>query len=179
MSDYPELYGELSATEDNEHWYVIYTKPRREKKLAEYCFNNQITYFLPLLESVKIYQRKKVVYTKPMFTSYVFVKATFQQKQTILISGHTVCFLTVKDEKIFLAELRAIYKVRSGDLEVTEHKYLEEGYRVRFIRGSLAGTEGIVKDADNIKHVVLQVEMLRQAIAVTANADDLEIIDDD
>ncbi len=173
-----ELFGELTPGTDGSKWYVIYTKPRREKKLAEYALKNGICYFLPLVDSVKYYERKKVIYTKPMFTSYIFVRATYQQKQQLNVSGHTVTFLYVKDEKSFLEELQYIRQVRTKKVEITPHHYLEKGTRVKFTDGPLEGVVGLVADSKNIKKVILQVNILRRAISVTAESSQLEVIED-
>ena len=173
-----ELLGELAPGTDKSKWYVIYTKPRREKKLAEYAYKNKISYYLPLIESVKHYDRKKVVYTKPMFTSYLFVKATYDEKQQLTISGHTVSFIKVKDEDGFLEELRYIQQVRTKKVDITPHQYLEKGTWVKFKEGPLKGVIGLVADVKNIKKVVLQVNILRRAISVTAESNLLEVLMD-
>jgi transcription antitermination factor NusG len=175
---FTELFGGLVPGSEKSHWYVIYTKPRREKKLAEYAFKNNIHYYLPLVDSIKFYERKKVVYTKPMFTSYLFVKADPWEKQQLCISGHTVSFLNVKDEQSFLEELRYIYHVRTKNVEITPHHYLEKGTKVRFTGGPLKGVSGLVADSTNIKKVILQVNILKRAISVTAESNQLEIIND-
>ena len=173
-----ELFGELAPSTDQEHWFVIYTKPRREKKLAEYAHKNNIVYYLPLIESLKYYDRKRVIYTKPMFTSYLFVKASLEEKKQLSVSGHTVSFLSVKDEEGFLAELRYIQHVRTKKVDITTHQYLEKGTWVRFREGPLKGVTGLVADVKNIKKVVLQVNILRRAISVTAESNILEILTD-
>ncbi|MBW6515210.1 MAG: hypothetical protein K0B81_01165 [Candidatus Cloacimonetes bacterium] len=173
-----ELFGELAPSTDMDHWFVIYTKPRREKKLAEYAYKNNIAYYLPLIESVKYYERKKVVYTKPMFTSYLFVRATFEEKKQLTVSGHTVSFILVKDEDIFLEELRYIQQVRTKKVDIATHQYLEKGTWVRFKEGPLKGVTGLVADVKNIKKVVLQVNILRRAISVTAESNILEVLAD-
>lgn len=177
-NDFGELYGELTPGTDKSHWMAIYTKPRREKKLAEYALKNQISYYLPLFESVKYYDRKKVIYTKPMFTSYLFVKASHSDKQLLCVSGHTVSFLSIIDEKGFLEELNYIRQVRAKKVDITSHQYLEKGTRVRFIEGPMKGVTGLVADVKNIKKVVLQVNILRRAISVTAESNILEILTD-
>ena len=178
VNNFEELFGELTPGTEKSHWMAIYTKPRREKKLAEYALKNKITYYLPLIESVKYYDRKKVIYTKPMFTSYLFVKVNHPEKQLLGVSGHTVSFLNIQDEKGFLEELNYIRQVRAKKIDITPHQYLEKGTRVRFTEGPMKGVTGLVADVKNIKKVVLQVNILRRAISVTAESNILEIVTD-
>jgi len=177
-NDTIEIYGELEPGDDGSRWFAIYTKPRREKKLADYALKNKICYYLPLIESVKHYDRKKVIYTKPMFTSYIFVRATYEQKQLLIVSGHTVSFIRVKDEASFLKELRYIQLIRTKKVEAAPHQYLEKGSWVRFKEGPLKGVVGLVADCRNIKKVVMQVNILRRAISVTAETNQLEVLED-
>ncbi|MBP7564074.1 MAG: hypothetical protein KA886_09835, partial [Candidatus Cloacimonetes bacterium] len=56
------------------------------------------------------------------------------------------------------------------------HEYLEKGMRVHFKSGPLAGEEGIVENANNLEKVILQVKAMRNAVSVTANAADVEVL---
>jgi hypothetical protein len=77
-----ELFGELAPAPDGQRWEVIHTKPRCEKKLAEYARRSGITYYLPQMDSKRVYQRRIVNFTKPMFPSYLFVVLDPRQRQT-------------------------------------------------------------------------------------------------
>jgi len=175
--NYPELFGELIEVE-GEKWYVIYTKSKKEKRLAEHAYKNKITYYLPLIESYKEYERKKVTYRKVMFSSYIFTRVKHSEQQTLINSGYTVNFLPIRDQKQFLEELKAIQRIRDNKVEIKEHCYIENGKYVRFIIGALKGVIGKVTDTKNIKEVVIQVNMLRQAIAVQAQSNQLEVLSD-
>jgi len=177
-NDIPELSGELISVEGKK-WFVVYTKPRREKKLAEFALKNDIDYYLPLMDSVKYYDRKKLVYKKPMFSSYIFIRVTPKERRDIAVSGHTVSFIIVSDEQQFLEELKQIHQVRVTGVEATDHKYISEGTRVRFTEGSLEGIVGLVTDVKNIDKVILQVNILKRAIAVTADSSLLEVLEEE
>ena len=57
----------------NKKWYAVYTKPRREKKIAEQLFKIGIENYCPLNRVQRQWQdRKKIIY-EPLFTSYVFL----------------------------------------------------------------------------------------------------------
>ncbi|MDD4310312.1 MAG: hypothetical protein PHO32_08030, partial [Candidatus Cloacimonetes bacterium] len=62
-----ELFGELILPQGDSRWMVIHTKPRCEKKLAEYAKQNSITYYLPQFTKSRIYQRRKVDFASVMF----------------------------------------------------------------------------------------------------------------
>ena len=55
------------------NWYIIYTKPKSEKKVAALLTKKKIENFCPLnCKSVVHFRRNKLVY-EPLFSSYVFV----------------------------------------------------------------------------------------------------------
>lgn len=55
-------------------WYLIYTKPKCEKKVASLLTKRKIENFYPInCRQIKDYRKNKVVY-EPLFDSYVFAK---------------------------------------------------------------------------------------------------------
>jgi transcription antitermination factor NusG len=71
-------------------------------------------------------------------------------------------------------EMRAIRRVVEGRLRVEPHPFLKCGDRVRVLRGSLEGVEGILARKKNLYRLVLSVDMLAQSVAVEVNAADVE-----
>ena len=55
-------------------WFVAHTKPRREKKLVDYCERNGLATTLPCYDSPHKYRGKTVVFHKPLFPGYVFLQ---------------------------------------------------------------------------------------------------------
>ena len=171
-----ELFGDLEPALEDKNWLVAHTKPRREKKLAEYSLRKEINYFLPLKDSTRIYQNRKIVFTKPLFPGYIFVKCSREEKQDLTRSGHIAGFLKVIDEKGFLHDLKQIFagKIKGGNLEKTD--YYESGTRVEIISGPFTGLTGVVEDQNNVTEVKLQINLLRQAVSVKAATDQIKVL---
>lgn len=62
------------STEKN--WYAVYTKPRWEKKVVGLLNRRQIENFCPLNRVQRQWADRKKIVEEPLFTSYVFVRAT-------------------------------------------------------------------------------------------------------
>ena len=75
---------------------------------------------------------------------------------------------TVPDE-----EIEAIRRTIEGPFAVEPHPFLHCGERVRVIRGSLEGVEGVLTRKKNLYRLVLSVEMLAQSVAVEIDALDV------
>jgi transcription antitermination factor NusG len=71
-------------------------------------------------------------------------------------------------------EIEAIQRVVGGFGSVEPHPFLKCGTRVRVIRGSLEGVEGILTRKKNLCRLVLSVDMLARSVAVEVHADDVE-----
>lgn len=65
------------------NWYVIYTRPQCEKKVATLLSKKRIENFIPLVCTELTSTRKNKIAYKPLFKSYVFVHVT-EQEATLL-----------------------------------------------------------------------------------------------
>ncbi len=173
-----ELFGKLEPGIGESGWYVVRSKPRREKRLADYARQMGITYYLPQIETIHSYKYRKVAFTKPMFPGYVFVKAEQSEKETIQISGLSAGFIKVRHEAELLDELKYIYEGRKRKAGFTESVWLSTGLEVELISGPLKGMHGVVESHKKIEEVRLQVNILRQAVMVKVNPNDVRILGD-
>ena len=57
-------------------WYAVYTKPRCEKRVAEILTRKKIENYCPLNRVEKYWSGSKKLIEEPLFTNYIFVRAT-------------------------------------------------------------------------------------------------------
>jgi len=171
----PELFGELVHS-DTQRWTVIHTKPRQEKKLAEYATREGIIYYLPQIESSHVYNHRKVSFQVPMFPGYIFVRIGELEKHRLSISGGVVNFIRVLNQEELLGELRNIYHTRKSKLDMENTLWLDQGLQVEVIKGPLKGVRGVVESHEKIGEVQLQINILRQAVRVKIKPDNLKIL---
>ncbi len=78
---------------EEKNWYVVYTKSRWEKKVAENLTRAEIENYLPLRkEKVQWSDRKKEV-EKIIIPSYVFVKINEQEQTSVRMINGVVNFV--------------------------------------------------------------------------------------
>ncbi|WP_264566681.1 UpxY family transcription antiterminator [Flavobacterium sp. N3904] len=65
------------------NWYVIYTKPKWEKKVAERLNEIGIIAYCPLITKVSQWSDRKKKVQVPLFNSYVFVKINEKERNVI------------------------------------------------------------------------------------------------
>jgi len=171
-----ELFGDLNLGEGDQKWYVVHTKPRCEKKLAKYSKQYEVNYYLPLVDSVRVYNNRKVKFTKPMFPGYVFVKCDQEGRRQLTITGYVAYWLPVLNQKELVGDLQQINSGRELGVEFIRAEFLAKGTKVEIIKGPFAGIIGYVENQKDIKEVILQVTLLRQAVSVSAKADQVRVI---
>ena len=105
-------------------WYVIYTQPRNEKKVAERLENIGITAYCPLVTQIRQWSDRKKKVQVPLINSYVFVNVSEKEREQVFQVSGIVRFLfwlgkpaVVRDEEILA--LQESLKHTMSAVEVT------------------------------------------------------------
>ncbi len=157
-------------------WFVAHTKPRREKKLVEYCRRQRISATLPCYSSAHKYRGKTVVFQKPLFPGYVFLQLEPVQKESVRQNDHVANLLVVFDQRTFQRQLDDILLALESKVGVRLAPAIGAGMRVRIKAGPLQGIEGWVEQRYGMTTVLLRLDFINQAAAVKVDADSLELI---
>jgi transcription antitermination factor NusG len=169
----PQLVAEENL---NRSWYAVYTAPFHEKQVAEHLKIREIENFLPLYHLNRRWKDgRAVTLNMPLFPSYVFVRASGNDRASIL---GTPGILSIVGTRTGAAALPAaeIEALRNGLHlhNVTPHPFLRIGGRAVVRSGALAGVEGIVLRHKNSTRLVLSLELIRRSVAVEIDAADLK-----
>jgi transcription antitermination factor NusG len=156
-------------------WYVAHTRPRCEKKLAEYCERQGFQVTLPLYRSVKKYERKTAVFEKPLFANYVFLQLEPTQRQKVYQSDYVANLLDVPDQETFQNQLGDILLSLETGLEILLAPEITVGARVKITSGPLRGLEGFVENRSGVTYVQLRLDFIAQGVSVRMEASDLEL----
>lgn len=176
MSPVPAVSSTLSMPNAGERlWYVAHTRPRCEKKLAQYCEREGLEVTLPCYRAVHKYRGKTVTFHKPLFPSYLFLQLLPHQRQTVYQNNHVANLLDVPDQELFSRQLADILRALDSDLEVYLSPHIHAGARVRIKSGHLRGLEGWVEERRGTLLVLLRLDFIGQAAAVKIEASDLEL----
>ena len=155
-------------------WLVAHTKPRREKKVAEFCQHQGFSATLPCYPSVHQYRGKKVQFQKPLFPGYVFLHLQPAQAARVRTNEHVASLLRVFDQEAFQRQLDDILLALNAKLGVRLVPALGEGMHVRIKTGPLRGIEGWVEQRYGMNTVLLRLDFINQAAAVQIEADQLQ-----
>ena len=159
-----------------QNWKVLFVKPRTEKKVTEYCELYGIPFFLPLREKTHVVQRRKVTVKTPVFPGYVFAKFAPSQRLQMLQTNLLVRILEPDDPRRMLRDLVMVRRALRANPTLAAEKPLTRGRKVRIISGAFMGVEGLVARMAGTLKVVLNVDLIGQAVSVTAEVDQVEML---
>lgn len=163
-------------TRETPAWWAVYTRHQHEKTVAEMLSNKGFEIFLPLHETVRRWKDRQKVLSLPIFPCYVFVRGTLNRRLQVATTPGIHMILSRGEEIAVIPEdeIVAIRRAINGNYRVEPHPFLKIGERVRVIRGSLEGVEGILVRKKNLFRLVLSVDMLAQSVGVEVAASDVE-----
>ena len=128
---------------------MAHTRPRREKKVVEFCSRHAIAATLPCYDSAHKYRGKTVVFRKPLFPGYVFLQLNDGWKQAIRQNEHVAALLDVFDQETFQRQLQDILLALDAKLGVRLAPAIGEGTRVA--RGEMKNPPGVNRRAAPFK----------------------------
>jgi transcription antitermination factor NusG len=153
-----------------QHWKVIYTASRQEKKVAEMLSKYGIEHYLPMVKKLRVWSDRKKWVESPIFNSYVFVKPNLQQRDEILHLTGVVKYLrhngvdsTVSDKEIqkikFLLE-------KGYELSLYKEEIVLIGDIIEVISGPMKGYTGDVAQLKGEFYAVILLANMGQSIKI-------------
>lgn len=171
-----DIHKSASTIESASSWWAIYTRHQHEKAVAQVLATKGFDVFLPLYDSVRRWKDRSKMLSLPLFPCYVFVRGGMNRRLHVLTTPgvHTILYNGDRIATIPKGEIEAIQKAVHSPCRVEPHPFLRCGEKVRVIRGSLEGVQGVLVRKKSIYRLVLSVEMLAQSVAVEIDAVDVE-----
>jgi transcription antitermination factor NusG len=156
-------------------WCAVYTRHQHERAVGEMLQAKGFEVFLPLYESMRRWKDRRKLLSLPLFPCYVFLRGVLDRRLPVLTTPgvHMIISRGERIATIPEEEIEAIRRTLEGQFRVEPHPFLRCGERVRVVRGSLEGVEGVLTRKKNLYRLVLSVEMLAQSVAVEIDALDV------
>lgn len=140
-------------------WFVIYTKSRNEKKVAELLQKNGVEVFCPLVKLKKNWSDRKKIVETPLFNSYVFVNLSEKDRNVVFYVPGVIRYLfwlkkpaIVKDSEI--ESLKTILHETMDSFTIENYQI---GDTIKISEGVFKGIDGVIEKQSNTKlHVILE-----------------------
>lgn len=160
------------------NWYVVYTKPRWEKKVAKQLQQKGIEHYCPLTRVQRQWSdRKKIIY-EPLFNAYVFVHLEETQQLPVKQTDGVMNFVywlkkpaVIRQDEIDAIK-RFLNEYQSVKLEKTQVNINDQ---VRIISGPLMERQGNVLEIKN-KTVKVSLPTLGYTLVAEIEKANIEIL---
>lgn len=144
------------------NWYVIYTKPKWEKKVADKIQQLGIECYCPLITQVKQWSDRKKKIEVPLFNSYVFVQIADSERSSVFQVAGVIRYLfwlgkpaIVKDEEINIIKTN----LESPNISDVSVSTLQVGDKIKLESGAFSNQSAIVQEVSN-NYYILVLETL-------------------
>ena len=147
-------------------WYVLYTKPRQEKKVTDTLNAIGIEAYCPLVTVVKQWSDRKKKVQIPLINSYVFVNIEEHQREEVFkVSGIVrYLFWLGKPAVVRAIEIEALKQSLEGIVASFEVSAIQKDTIYKIPEGPFQGFEGIVK---NINATTIQLLLVDLGFFIT------------
>jgi transcription antitermination factor NusG len=153
-------------------WFVIYTKPRTEKKVAERLAQIGIEVYCPLVTTIKQWSDRKKKVLTPLLSSYVFVRLDEKDRALVFQVSGVVRYVywlgkpaIVRNEEI--EALRESLQHTLASFEVHAHKV---GDAISISSGPFQGKQGIIRQLSKNS---VQLVLSELGVLVTLHKEEL------
>jgi transcriptional antiterminator RfaH len=140
------------------NWYVVYTKPKWEKKVAEKLNEIGIECYCPLIIQIKQWTDRKKKVEVPLFNSYVFVQLEDTDRNSVFQISGIVRYLfwlgkpaIVRDEEINIIKT-SLAAPNLSDISVTS---IQVGDRIKLESGAFSNQDAIVQEISNTYYTLV------------------------
>ena len=144
------------------NWYVVYTKPKWEKKVAEQLTQKGIECYCPLVTHVRQWTDRKKKLQVPLFNSYVFVHLDEADRNLVFQSTGVVRYLfwLGKPAVVLDQEINTIKEwLGSSDKYDVSLSTLQVGAKITLESGPFKSQSAIVQEVGK-SHYVLILESM-------------------
>jgi transcriptional antiterminator RfaH len=155
---------------DKNNWYVIYTRSRQERILADQLEQAGFTVFLPMVKKERTWSDRKKIIDAPLFNSYVFIKGV-SDKNKFKEYLSFVAFLQYNNKPgiVRQSEIDTIKTILKHGYDVSEadaYENFEIGSQVMVIGGPLKGMVGDLISEPGNESLLIHFENLGNSLQV-------------
>ena len=161
-------------------WFVLQTKPRKEKIVLQQIEQKKIEVYSPFIEKIRIWSDRKKKIQVPLFSGYVFIhgdeseriraitdtigamKYIYFQKRPAVVSDMEIEIIKqalLSPEKISIEEKR----IKKGDLIVVSH-------------GLFKGMKGYVNEFRGKYKLTVNLEELSYSFNIILNSNEVSLL---
>lgn len=165
----------------HKNWYVVYTRPRWEKKLHDGLLRQDLESFLPTYITIRQWSDRKKKVELPLFTSYLFVHVSKKEYYKVLNTDGAVKYIYYQGKPATVSEeiIDSIKRLINSNVEfeIVSQK-LPIGTKVIIKEGILKGIIGEIIQYKGSLRACIRVDQIDKSIFVSIPLNACEEITD-
>jgi transcriptional antiterminator NusG len=161
-------------------WYVMYTRSRAEKKVADMLKEEGVVVYLPMVEELRQWSDRKKKVQKALFNGYVFVKTHRNNLWNCLKVPGAVKFVHFSGEHAIVRDedVETIQRVVATGVAIeTDGSDIGPGEKVKVIGGSLEDMIGECIEKGNKDYFLIRIPGIYQNMLVSIPRKFLQVLE--
>lgn len=168
---------EVGSYSSGSQWFAVWTRSRQEKSAAAMLAALDVQHFLPLKSEVHQWSDRNQTVAVPLFSGYLFVRINLTRDSRLRVLntsgiaglvGNQAGPLPIPDHQI--EDIRTVLETR---VECTMIPILNEGDRVRVLRGPLTGVEGRLVRCNSSTRLSISIEAIQKSLLINVSRHDV------
>ncbi len=176
LSAFSQSYWPSTDVHQTACWWVLRTKSRQEKAVAKTLSAWEIDHFLPLVNAQRFVGNRKLNIELPLFPGYVFLHGTRDDTFQIDRTKRLACVLPVENQQELHRQLDNLRKALYVEASFDPYPFLSHGVWAEVKSGPYKGIQGKVDRETSPNKLILQVDLLRTAMALQLDGSLLAIL---
>lgn len=163
-------------------WYLIYTRPRHEKKVHTRLSELEIDSFLPTRKEISVWHDRKKIIDKPLFPSYVFIYLKDIKNYYDGMDAEGTLYYVKTGKKIARVNEDIVDNIKLAtekvsDIEISD-SHFRPGHKLVITQGALTGLSCEVVEYENKQKLLVRVDLLQRNVLLTMPEEFLTTISD-
>jgi transcription antitermination factor NusG len=156
-------------------WFAVWTRSRAEKAVHEQLAGRGVEVFLPTVPRWSRWKDRRKLVDWPLFPGYCFARFDPADSLSVLTCTGVATIVSFNGQLAPIpdAEVEAVRRLVTSDLQYDPCPLISVGARVEVIYGPLKGVTGLLVKKDRHARLVLAVDLIGRAVATTVDAADV------
>jgi transcriptional antiterminator RfaH len=158
-------------------WYVIYTRPRHERKVVAYLSELKIVSLLPVTRVFRKTKSKIKYLDTPLFPCYIFICVKDLDEFYRVLSLDGVLYYVRTGKEVAKVSESVIHNIRvlagqgiDSDIEVSDADFLP-GKKILIKDGAMTGLNGEIIETRGQQKILVRIRLLQRSILITLSSD--------
>jgi transcription antitermination factor NusG len=160
-------------------WFVLCTKPRYERKIVQDIqYLEHVEGYLPLQNVKRQWSDRAKIVQQPIFSNYVFVKTTNEQRAVLFSINGVLKFLCLEGVPVTLkeSEIDRLRLLEKTGVDFQKESYWSPGQEVVIEKGVFAGLKGVLIRKTSHARLMVRLPLLQQAVSIQISETDVKAV---